>query len=339
MLSEWHAALADYLRLLPVELRPRVVAHHTESLATFLRWLETAPVALTDFRLKHLLLFLSDRHQRQVVAGKGALSEHTKANYKKVIRRFFRFCYEDGRVPQNPFATLKVPAPPQADVFVPDVGELGRLFAGMRDHWKGAVRVGHVFMRPREKQFYYRHNLALFSLLIDTGCRISEALGVQVDDLALEEAAPTVFLRQQKGGGQRTLPLSPQCVAALQSYLTIRPKGTPQNPVVPALFLTVAGHAYSYAMANLRMCQYRKLCGLPRLTLHSLRHYTLTTLAEVDLWAAQGIAGHKSPRTTQIYAHRRGRHLQSKHAEANPLGQVLGTLPPSVPRVSRRKRV
>ena len=249
-----------------------------------------------------------------------------RTHYKKTLRKFLAFATENGDCEKNPLAGLKVPTPPPAFVYLPDAEDLRRLLKTLKVFWQEPHRIGSGFMNERKKRYYYRHYYALLCLLIDTGCRISEALSVQPEDLTLDSDKPFLCIRQQKGGGTRSLPLNAYTVDALRDYLKVRPKGTRDNPVAPQLFLNVFGDAYTVKEAQKRLRELRTRAGLhPRCTLHSLRHYALTEMAEENLFAAQQMAGHKDSRTTQVYAHKRGEHLREAHTKANPLGKVLGS--------------
>lgn len=317
LLRPWIEAADEWLHQVAVDRRPATLRYHLANLYSYLRWMAAeAPVALPDFTRKHLRLYL---------AAHPHWSENTRSHYQKSLKSLLAFCVAEGRLPTNPLADLKIAQPAATPIYCPTAEDLRRLLAAIQAHWRKPRGFGHTLMSAKEKRFYCTHNLALIYLLIDTGCRIHEALSLHVSDLHLDGRDPYAIFPTRKGGRTDTLPLSRFCREALLAYLALRPKGTPQNPVSPDLFLTQFGTPYTYDQIQRRLIQYRKEAGLTaRCTLHSLRHYAITEMAEQNLFAAQQMAGHGDGRVTERYKHARGAHLRQSHTEANQLGKILG---------------
>jgi integrase/recombinase XerC len=158
---------------------------------------------------------------------------------------------------------------------------------------------------------------ALFTLLYGAGLRISEALGLQIQDVA---SAPATLIIQGKGRKERPVPLLPQVQEVLNTYITCHPER--QNPQAP-LFIGTQGGVLNPGVAQRTLRQLRPLLGLPgNATPHALRHSFAThLLAEgADLRSIQELLGHASLSTTQRYAKVELSHLSQIYTKAHPRG-------------------
>ncbi len=148
-------------------------------------------------------------------------------------------------------------------------------------------------------------NRALLELLYSTGARISEAVGLDVDDIDTE--GRTVLLRG-KGGKQRLVPVGRPAVQALDAYLV---RGRPElarrgrgTLAAPAIFLNVRGGRLSRQSAWQVLRDAAERAGITSgVSPHMLRHSFATHLLEggADVRVVQELLGHASVTTTQIY--------------------------------------
>jgi integrase/recombinase XerD len=143
---------------------------------------------------------------------------------------------------------------------------------------------------------------ALLELLYSTGARISEAVGLDVDDI--DEADRSVILAG-KGGKQRLVPIGRPALAAVAAYrVRVRPALAARSRGTPALFLNGRGGRLSRQSAwqALRAAAERAGVGEP-VSPHTLRHSFATHLLEggADVRVVQELLGHASVTTTQIY--------------------------------------
>jgi integrase/recombinase XerD len=143
---------------------------------------------------------------------------------------------------------------------------------------------------------------ALLELLYSTGARISEAVGLDVDDV--DEADRSVILAG-KGGKQRLVPIGRPALAAVAAYrVRVRPALAARGRGTPALFLNGRGGRLSRQSAwqALRTAAARAGVREP-VSPHTLRHSFATHLLEggADVRVVQELLGHASVTTTQIY--------------------------------------
>ncbi|MFC9356971.1 site-specific tyrosine recombinase XerD [Rhodococcus sp. NPDC057014] len=141
---------------------------------------------------------------------------------------------------------------------------------------------------------------ALLELLYSTGARISEAVGLDVDDIDTETRS--VLLRG-KGGKQRVVPVGRPAVESLDAYL-IRGRPALVSSATPALFLNVRGGRLSRQSAWQVLQTAADAAGISSaVSPHTLRHSFATHLLDggADVRVVQELLGHASVTTTQIY--------------------------------------
>ena len=145
-------------------------------------------------------------------------------------------------------------------------------------------------------------NRALLELLYSTGARISEAVGLDVDDVDTEYRS--VLLRG-KGGKDRLVPVGRPAVSALDAYLVRgRPELARRGKGTPAIFLNARGGRLSRQSAWLVLQDAAAAAGIASaVSPHTMRHSFATHLLEggADVRVVQELLGHASVTTTQIY--------------------------------------
>ncbi len=163
---------------------------------------------------------------------------------------------------------------------------------------------------------------ALLEFLYGTGARISEATGLDVDDLDHLASDPAVLLTG-KGDKQRYVPVGSYAVRALDAYLV---RGRPVLAVraakkqTPAVFLNARGGRLTRqgAWGILREAAARS--GSPAVSPHTLRHSFATHLLDggADIRVVQELLGHASVTTTQVYTLVTVDKLREVYASAHP---------------------
>jgi Site-specific recombinase XerD len=187
------------------------------------------------------------------------------------------------------------------------VDEVDQLIAGCSGDEPGALR-----------------DRALLELLYSTGARISEAVGIDVDDL--DVADRTVLLRG-KGGKQRIVPVGRPALAAVEAYrvrarpgLAAKGRGTgPGNS--GALLLNARGGRLSRQSAWHALRAAAEFAGVTSaVSPHTLRHCFATHLLAggADVRVVQELLGHASVTTTQIYTHVTVDTLREVYATSHP---------------------
>ncbi len=167
---------------------------------------------------------------------------------------------------------------------------------------------------------------ALLEVLYGTGARICEAVGLDVDDLDLddptaEDDAGVVLLRG-KGGKERMVPVGSYALEAVSAYLVRgRPVLLAEGKGVPALFLNARGGRLSRQSAWAVLVKAAERAGVTKdVSPHTLRHSFATHLLDggADVRVVQELLGHASVTTTQVYTLVTVDNLREVFATAHP---------------------
>jgi len=232
-----------------------------------------------------------------------ALSASSAARAVIAVRGLHRFALTDGLVEVDVAREVRPPTAPRRLPKAIAVDDVERLL-------EAAGYAGTALaMRDR----------ALLELLYATGARISEAVGLDIDDVDLAER--TVLLTG-KGGKQRRVPLGSFAARALETYLVqARPTLSAAGPGTPVLFLNSRGGALSRQSAWVVLRTAAERAGLAAgVSPHTLRHSFATHLMEggADVRVVQELLGHASVTTTQIYTLVTVDRLREVYATAHP---------------------
>jgi len=163
---------------------------------------------------------------------------------------------------------------------------------------------------------------ALLEFLYGTGARISEATGLDVDDLDHLAQDPAVLLTG-KGSKQRYVPVGRYAVRALDAYLVrARPAlaGRAARKASPAVFLNARGGRLTRQGAWGILREAAARAGKPEVSPHTLRHSFATHLLDggADIRVVQELLGHASVTTTQVYTLITVDKLREVYAAAHP---------------------
>jgi integrase/recombinase XerD len=176
---------------------------------------------------------------------------------------------------------------------------------------EGLVEVDQTALALRDR--------ALLEVLYGCGARISEAVGLDVDDVDLDAGAVRLL---GKGSKERVVPVGRYACAALDAYLVrARPTLAAAGKGTPAMFLNARGGRLSRQSAWTSLRHAAEKAGL-RVTVspHMLRHSFATHLLDggADVRVVQELLGHASVTTTQIYTLVTVDRLREVYAAAHP---------------------
>jgi integrase/recombinase XerD len=162
--------------------------------------------------------------------------------------------------------------------------------------------------------------------LYGAGLRVTELVGLDVDDLEMEEGNVRVL---GKGSKERDVPFGRYARAALAAYLT---RGRPSLATArsrSALFLNQKGGRLSRQGCAKILAAHVRRAGIgKRVTPHTLRHSFATHLLEggADVRVVQELLGHASVATTQIYTLVTKEHLREVYFTAHPRARRTGAV-------------
>jgi integrase/recombinase XerD len=231
------------------------------------------------------------------------LSASSAARAVIAVRGLHRFAHREGLTAADPARLVRPPTPPRRLPKAIPLAEVERLL--------DAAGVGDTPLALRDR--------ALLELLYGTGARISEAVGLQVDDLDAEAGAVVLH---GKGGKTRIAPVGSYALRAVEAYLVrARPELTAHGRGSATLFLNARGGPLSRqsAWSILRAAAGRAGLGA-ELSPHTLRHSFATHLLDggADVRVVQELLGHASVTTTQVYTLVTVDRLREVYATAHP---------------------
>jgi len=155
---------------------------------------------------------------------------------------------------------------------------------------------------------------AMFLLMLRCGLRVGEIRNLSLDDLYLYSipgSLPRLWLRG-KGDKERVVYLSSQAMAALETWLALRPEGQEQ-----AVFVNKYGQRLTVTGIQLQLAAYCQRAGV-WITCHQLRHTFGRHLVEarVPVTTIQKLMGHARLRTTELYLHISDKQVQADYEAA-----------------------
>jgi integrase/recombinase XerD len=234
------------------------------------------------------------------------LSAGSAARALVAVRGLHRFALREGLAAHDPAHDVKPPTPPRRlpkAISLPEVERLLAAAAGPSGE-RGAARG----LRDR----------ALLELLYGSGARISEAVGLDVDDLDLRDGIARVA---GKGGKARVVPIGDYAREAVDAYLVrARPELAGAGRGGPALFLNARGGRLSRQGAWMVLRAAADRAQLSEVSPHTLRHSFATHLLDggADVRVVQELLGHASVTTTQVYTLVTAQLLREVYATSHP---------------------
>jgi integrase/recombinase XerD len=232
-----------------------------------------------------------------------ALSSTSAARTVVAVRGFHKFAVSDGLATSDPAASVKPPAPAKR---LPKALPLSDVEAILEASGAAGTTLA---LRDR----------ALLEVLYGTGARISEAVGLDVDDLDTVDG--TVLLRG-KGSKERLVPVGSYALEAVDAYLVRgRPELVAAGSGTAALFLNARGGRLSRQSAWAVLVRAAERAGVTKdVSPHTLRHSFATHLLDggADVRVVQELLGHASVTTTQVYTLVTVDNLREVFATAHP---------------------
>ncbi len=306
-MSDLESAVRTYLGHLAVErgLAANTLSSYRRDLRRYLAVLDRrGRTAIDQVGEGDVLAFLAGL--REGDEEHPPLSAGSAARAVVAVRGLHRFALREGLAPGDPAGGVKPPTPPRRLPKAISVEEVERLLgaAGPDDTARG--------LRDR----------ALLELLYGSGARISEAVGLDVDDLDLGDGSVLV---RGKGGKDRLVPVGGYARRALEAYLVrARPalagSGGRAGRGGPALFLNARGGRLSRQGAWMVLTAAAERAGLSEVSPHTLRHSFATHLLDggADVRVVQELLGHASVTTTQVYTLVTVQVLREVYATSHP---------------------
>lgn len=292
-MDKFKGYIEKFLRFLEVE---RGASLHTlrayrEDLEIFFRNVksEIKAIDLSDIR-GFVASQINEGHRKTTVGRRLA-----------TVRSFLKFLYREGYVKTNPAKLVPTPKLPQ---MLPKFLSVDDVFS--------------LVEKPERIGFLPARDRAILELLYSSGLRVSELVGLNVEDMNLREELVKV---RGKGKKERIVPVGKKAVEAIRSYATERVLLKKRDN---SFFLNRNGIRLTDRSVRRIVIKYARAIGISgSIGPHVLRHTFASHLLQggADLRVIQELLGHSSLSTTQKYTHLDITHLMETYDKAHPLAK------------------
>jgi len=265
-----------------------ILNYHLD-LEDFRSFLKEAPLESVDYLT--LRKYLATLKEKQLTA-------RTLGRKLSTLRSFFKFLTREGLLKNNPILSL---SSPKLDKHLPQFlteEEVTRLIESV--------------IPKSEKDELGLRNKAILETFYSTGMRISEVVGLNIEDIDFVSDTIKVL---GKGKKERLVPIGDHAVKAIRAYLEKRKKES------RVLFLNKSGSRITDRGVRGVVVKYLRATGIKDgVSPHTLRHSFATHLLNhgADLRSVQELLGHANLSTTQIYTHLTTERLKNVYDKAHP---------------------
>jgi integrase/recombinase XerD len=232
---------------------------------------------------------------------RGPASPATIHRKSACLRSFYRHLRRDGLLDTDPTATLSAPRRTRKLPHVLTRGEIEKLLSQPRGTAPAALR-----------------DRALLELMYACGLRASEAIGLELMDVDIDEG---VLRARGKGSKERVVPIGQAAVGALRPYLDRGRPALVKGSAETHLFVNFRGGSLTRQGLYKIVRRHALTAGLAdRMSPHTLRHTFATHLLAggCDLRSVQEMLGHADVSTTQLYTHLSSERLKDVYFKAHP---------------------
>jgi integrase/recombinase XerD len=285
--------LLDFLAYLELErgLSRNTLEAYRCDLLQFGEFLDRRGLVATQASHGDLAAFLSEL----------GVAASTLARKIACLRSFYRHLRREGLIEHDPTADLRGPRAPQ---------RLPRVLT--------REQVARLLTQPQGTKPLALRDRALMELMYACGLRASEAVGLELADVDLEEG---LLCARGKGSKERIVPIGRQAVAALLAYCRAGRPVLLANRAHTRLFLNSRGGGLTRQGLYKIVQGHARSAGLhERMSPHTLRHSFATHLLAggCDLRSLQEMLGHADLATTQVYTHLSAERLKHAYFSAHP---------------------
>ncbi|PNV63796.1 integrase [Clostridium sp. chh4-2] len=209
------------------------------------------------------------------------------------LKSFYNYYYRKEMIKNNPAALVELPKLHEKEIIRLDIDEVALLL--------DEVEVGDN-LTEKQKKFHDKtkiRDLALLTLLLGTGIRVSECVGLNIQDIDFKNGGIRIH---RKGGKEVTVYFGSEVEQALYDYLEEREHITPENGHEDALFLSLQKKRINVrSVENLVKKYARIVTPLKKITPHKLRSTYGTNLYREtgDIYLVADVLGHSDVNTTK----------------------------------------
>jgi len=276
-------------------LAQNTLSSYRQDLQTLTGWLVHNGLTLTTLTALDLQQFLAERLE-------GGYKASSSARLLSAMRRLFQYLYREKIRSDDPSAMLAAPKLPQR--LPKDLSE---------------AQVDRLLQAPDVNVPLELRDKAMLELLYATGLRVSELVGLTLNDVSLRQGVVRVI---GKGNKERLVPLGEEAVYWLEYYMEHGRPWLLNGQTLDVFFPSNRAQQMTRQTFWHRIKHYATLAGIDseKLSPHVLRHAFATHLLNhgADLRVVQMLLGHSDLSTTQIYTHVATERLRLLHQQHHP---------------------
>lgn len=296
----------DYIRGITEYTSTRTRLAYAYDLRVFFEFLhENNPVcskqAITEYKIELLDLITRDDILEYLEfmsyyskEGK-EITNDERGKKRKIasLRSFYKYFFENEKISTNPASLVPVPKQHEHDIIRLEPNEVAKLLDLVENGDK---------LTKKESQFHEKtktRDLALLTLLLGTGIRVSECIGLDLNDVDFEVNGIRIL---RKGGKETVVYFGEEVEMALLDYFEEREYIVPQEGHENALFLSLQNRRITVrAVENLVKKYASKVTTLKKITPHKLRSTYGTSLYQEtdDIYLVADVLGHNDVNTTR----------------------------------------
>ena len=275
------ADIRSFLSYLRVEkgLAQNTMDAYQRDMVKFAEFIAKYKLRTNQIERSHVVDFLRSLYLRK-------LDSRSVARHLVTIRHFFRFCFAEGVIQEDPAANIQSPK-----------------FRQSLPEFLSLAEVDKLLAQPDANSVLGLRDKAMIELMYSTGLRVSELCGLKLGDIQMEVGCLRCI---GKGNKERLVPVGKRALQTVQEYSAKSRSQILGEHVSSFLFPSRTGAAMSRIAFWKIVGTYGKKAGLRKtLTPHMLRHSFATHLLDrgADLRSVQIMLGHSDIATTQIYTH------------------------------------
>lgn len=245
--------------------------------------------------------------------------ERGKARKLSSLRSFYHYFYQNELIEKNPAALVPIPKRHEKEIIRLEPNEVAILLDQVEEGTK---------LTKKELEYHKKtkiRDVALLTLLLGTGIRVSECVGLDISDINFDVGGIKI---RRKGGFEAVIYFGEEVEEALLDYLEQREHIIPAEGHENALFLSLQNRRMAVrSVENLVKKYASRVTSLKKITPHKLRSTYGTTLYQEtgDIYLVADVLGHKDVNTTRkhyaaLEDERRRRaanavHLREKHKD------------------------
>ena len=266
-----------------------------KTMETFeLKDMESITIEHIEEFMEYLTYYIKDKNTDKRIVKPLEVENRVEGKARKLsaLKSMFAYFNKKGKIMNNPANLIDTPPQKTKEKIYLDVNELANLLDEVEqgDKLTKKQRDYHAYTKSRD--------LALLSLFSGTGIRISEAVGINIKDVNIEEMR---FKVVRKGGDEATLYFNDEIKNALAQYMVERNKITPIEGHEEALFLSLQKRRITARAIQNLVKKYSALVSFKKITPHKLRTTFGTNMYRQtgDIYLVADLLGHKDVNTTR----------------------------------------